>query len=173
MTLKDIIAQGFGIIGFFIFVLSFQCKDNRKLVFVQGIGGLAFFLNFILIGAYGGALFNLIVLVRGLLYKNKEGKNYKLAVVELLFIGAFVFSGVQADWEIKQVVLTALPCAALLIMSCFMWKENDKGIRYFQIFALSPAWLIHNFFNFTLGGIICEIFNMISVIVSLIRYRKK
>ena len=72
MSVKEIIGQIFGVFGLLMFVLSFQCKNSKKLVFVQGIGGLMFFINFLLIGAYGGALFNLTILIRGLLYKNKN-----------------------------------------------------------------------------------------------------
>ena len=173
MSLVEIIAQGFGIIGLLIFVLSFQCKDNKKLVFIQGIGGFSFFLNFMLIGAYTGAFFNIILLIRGLLYTKKEGKIYKLIIVEALLILAFIYAAIQANGEIKQLLLTALPCIPLMIMSVLMRKEMDKPLRYFQLVILSPAWLIHNVFNFTLGGILCEIFNMISVGISLIRYRNK
>ena len=74
MGVKEIIGQVFGIFGLLIFVLSFQCKNSKKLVFVQGIGGMMFFINFLLIGAYGGALFNLTILVRGLLYSKKDNK---------------------------------------------------------------------------------------------------
>lgn len=63
MTTKEIIGQIFGIFGLLMFVLSFQCKNSKKLVLVQGIGGLLFFVNFMLIGAYGGALFNLTILI--------------------------------------------------------------------------------------------------------------
>ena len=55
MGIEEIIGQVFGVFGLLIFVLSFQCKKSKKLVFVQGIGGMMFFINFLLIGAYGGA----------------------------------------------------------------------------------------------------------------------
>ena len=91
MGVKEIIGQCFGIAGLIMFVLSFQYKEIKKLVFVQGIGGMMFFLNFLLIGAYGGALFNLTVLVRGVLYTKKD-KSWKLFLVEALFTVAYVYS---------------------------------------------------------------------------------
>ncbi len=68
MDLKEIIAQGFGIIGLVIIVASFQCKKNKNFFLMQGMGSLAFVLNFFLINAYAGALFNLTNLIRGLLF---------------------------------------------------------------------------------------------------------
>ena len=147
MEVKEIIGQIFGIFGLLLFVLSFQCKNSRKLVLVQGIGGMMFFINFLLIEAYGGALFNLTILIRGLLYAKKDGKLWKPVVVELMFTLAYVYSLVLLNGDVLQIILTTLPYISLLIMSVLMWKENGKMIRYFQIGMLSPAWLIHNVFN--------------------------
>ena len=173
MLTKEFIGQAFGIVGLLMFVLSFQCKENKKLIFVQGIGGMMFFLNFLLIGAYGGALFNLTILVRGLLYMKKDNKIWKPVVVEILFTIAYVYSLSLVKDSLLQIVLTTLPYLSLLVMSVLMWKGNGKKIRIFQTVALSPSWLIHNIFNFTLGGILAEIFNIISAVVSLIRFKEK
>lgn len=172
MEIKEIIGQLFGIFGLLMFVASFQCKNSKKLVFVQGIGGMMFFINFLLIGAYGGALFNLTILIRGLLYMKKDEKIWKPLLVEVLFTVAYVYSLILVKDDILQIVLTTLPYVSLLVMSALMWKGNGKSIRIFQVGALSPSWLIHNVFNFTLGGILAEVFNMISAIVSLLRFKK-
>ncbi len=172
MDVREIIAQVFGIVGLLLFVLSFQCKSSQKLVFVQGLGGMMFFINFLLIGAYGGALFNLTILVRGLLYKNKNGNLWKPIFVNLLFTAAYIYSLTLIWGDALQILLTTLPYISLLIMSVLMWKDLDKPIRYFQVFSLSPAWLVHNLFNFTLGGILAEVFNIVSAVISLIRFKK-
>ena len=132
-----------------------------------------FFINFLLIGAYGGALFNLTILIRGLLYAKKDNKIWKPLVVELLFTAAYGYSLALVYESILQIVLTTLPYVSLLIMSILMWKEDGKKIRYFQVCALSPAWLIHNIFNFTLGGILAEVFNIVSAVISLVRFKEK
>jgi len=172
MGIKEIIGQIFGIIGLIVFVLSFQCKNSKKLVLVQGIGGLMFFINFILIEAYGGALFNLTILIRGLLYMKKDNKIIKPLIVEILFTLAYIYSLTLVSGNMLQIVLTTLPYISLLIMSVLMWKENGKLIRYFQIATLSPSWLIHNIFNFTLGGILAEVFNIISAVISIFRFKE-
>lgn len=173
MEIKEIIGQIFGIFGLLMFVLSFQCKSSKKLVFVQGIGGMMFFINFLLIGAYGAALFNLTVLIRGLLYMKKDGKVWKPLTVELMFTAAYIYSLILVKDDILQIILTTLPYISLLIMSVLMWKENGKLIRYFQIATLSPSWLIHNIFNFTIGGILAEVFNMASALISILRFKTK
>ena len=172
MTLKEIISQIFGIIGLVIIVLSFQCKKNRNFFFLQAIGSFMFFVNFIMINAYAGALFNLTNLVRGFLFSNEDKKVWKLALVIALYTVCFVFSVILIWGNWFMIFIASLPYVTLVAMSVFMWMANGKYIRYFQVSLMSPAWIIHNIFNFSLGGILCESFNMISTIISFIRYGK-
>ncbi|MBQ9162595.1 MAG: YgjV family protein [Clostridia bacterium] len=167
----DIIAQALGLVGLFIIVLSFQFKKNSSFFLLQGAGGFMFFLNFILIGAYGGAMFNLCNLLRGLVFMKDARKPWKLAVVELAYASCFAFS-VYLDHSPKQIILVAIPCVALLIMSVFMWLGDPGHIRVCQIACSSPGWIIHNIFNLSIGGLLCESFNMISSFIYLIRRKK-
>ena len=172
MTMVNIIAQAFGIIGLIIIVYSFQCKKNKNFFLMQGTGSFMFFLNFLLIGAYAGALFNLTNLVRGLLFAKDSKKLWKLIIIIGLYTLCYIFS-LQFTWgDGFMIFISTLPYVTLVIMSVLMWLGNGKHIRIFQLTLMSPSWIIHNIFNFTLGGIICESFNMISVIVYFIRNRK-
>jgi len=173
MTVNEIIAQVMGIFGLIIIVLSFQAKENKKFFILQGLGSLMFFINFLMIGAIAGALFNMANLVRGLLFSKESKKVWKLVLVEILYIGCFVFSLWTVWGNGFQIFLSSLPFIALCAMSVVMWMGNSRHIRYSQIIYMSPAWIVHNVFNFTLGGLLCEVFNMISALVALIRYRNK
>ena len=169
--MNPIIPQILGMLGLGIIVLSFQCKQNKNFFLMQGLGSFFFFLNFILIGAYGGAFFNLANLIRGLLYSKNTDKVWKLITVEIIYISCFAFS-VYLDSSLQQIILTLLPFSALIVMSVFMWKGNPKHIRYFQIGFMSPTWIVYNCFNLSVGGIICESFNMVSSAIYLVREKK-
>ena len=168
----DVIAQACGIVGMIIIVLSFQVKDNKKFFILQGLGSSFFVINFLMIGAIAGALFNLANFVRGMLFSRNAEKLWKLIVTEVLYIGCYIFSVISVWGDNFQIFLSALPFVALFFMSICMWKGNGKHIRYSQILYMSPAWIVHNIFNFSLGGLICETFNMISSGVALIRQKK-
>ena len=166
----DILAQAFGIVGLVIIVLSFQFKKNSIFFFLQGAGSLMFFLNFFLIGAYGGAFFNMCNLVRGLLFMKNSKKKWKLAIIEASYVLCFAFS-VYLNSDPWQIFLVSLPCVALIIISVYMWRGNPKHIRYCQIACSSPAWIVHNIFNLSIGGLVCECFNIISSFIYLLRLR--
>jgi hypothetical protein len=166
--LTDIIAQGLGIVGMVIMILSFQCKSNKVFFLMQAAGSIMFVLNFLLIDAYGGSFFNAAGLIRGLLLSKNGKKIWKFVTIEALFALSYV-GGALLDHSTQQLILTAIPCIALVIITVFMWKGNPKHIRYAQISCSSPAWIVHNIFNFSLGGLICECFNMISSAIFLVR----
>ena len=170
--LTDIIAQAFGIIGMIIIISSFQCRSNKIFFLMQGVGGSMFVINFLLIGAFGGALFNFANLVRGILFSKDSHKKWKLVTVEALYTVCFIVSCLlnSDPW---QILLTAIPCVGLLIISVVMWQGEPRKIRILQIACSSPAWIVHNIFNFSLGGLICESFNMVSSAIFLIREKKR
>ncbi len=170
MTTTELIAQALGIFGLIIIVLSYQFKSNRSFFLAQGTGSLFFFANFLLIGAYGGALFNLTNLLRGLLYAKNPDKRWKLWVVELAYTGCLVFSLIL-DSSPLSLLFVLLPYSALVVMSVLMARAKAVPIRVFQIAWMSPSWIAHNIFNLSIGGILCESLNMVSSAVFLLRLR--
>lgn len=168
----EIAAQIFGIFGLIFSALSYQEKNNKRFFVEQGLAGLMFFINFALIGAASAALFNMTNLVRGAIFSKKEKKLWDLITVSGLYTICFVFSVCLIRDNPFQIFLSALTYFTLEIMTFLMWKRNGKHIRYGQFFISSPSWIVHNIFNFSLGGILCEIFMMTSVVVSFIRYGK-
>ena len=168
-----IISQIFGILGLLFSVLSYQEKNNKKFLIIQGISGFMFFMNFILIGAVSAALFNLVNLVRGIIFSKEEKKKTGMYIVTALYVICFAISLVTIISKPFKIFLSSFTFLTLLLMTFLMWRGNPKHIRYGQLFASSPSWLIHNIFNFSLGGILCEVFTIVSVIISFIRFGKE
>jgi len=173
MDFTEITAQIFGIFGLIFSAWSYQEKNNKRFFIKQGLAGLMFFINFALIGAISAMLFNLTNLVRGAVFSKKEKKLWKLIGVAGLYTVCFVISLCMIIDNPFQIFLSALTYSTLEIMTVLMWRGNGKHIRYGQFFVSSPSWIIHNIFNFSLGGILCEVFMMSSVVVSFIRYGKE
>lgn len=172
MGTLEIVAQGFGILGLLLAALSFQEKNNKRFFVEQGLSGMMFFLNFLLIGAVSAALFNLVNLLRGVLFSKDGWRGIKAILLEALYTACFIYSLIPNLHVPFQIFLSTITFIALTAMTFFMWRGNGKHIRVLQFCYVSPAWLVHNIFNFSLGGILCEAFNMLSVVISFIRYGK-
>ena len=163
--MKENIAQILGIIAMVIAVSSFQFKKNKSLFIVQGVSCCLFFVHFFLLGAYTGAFLNLFALFRSVCLSVKKLRHpifEALVMASFIAITIFTYDG----W------LSLLVLAAMLIGTAIYWLNNAKLIRISQLALISPLWLIYNVFNLSIGGAITEIFNIISTIVSMIRYRK-
>ena len=108
-------------------------------------------------------MLNLINVARGFGYiAEKKQKPYKTLVgVCILYVAAtiFTFDG----------PLSVIACAAQLIGSFGMFLRNPAKMRIIQLAAVSPMWLIYNVFTFSIGAIVCESANMLSVILFFVR----
>lgn len=166
------LAQIFGITGLIISVLSYQVKNNSKFVLTQGASGLMFFLNYILIGAMSGALFNLIHIIRGILLSKTKNNKYIIMLLEVAYILCFIYSLTFIKGNLFGIFLSSLTFLGTVLMTYLMWKGNSNHIRYGQFLVASPSWLIYNIFNLSIGGIICEIFSMMSIIIYFVRQRR-
>ena len=168
----NLTGQIFGIAGFILMALSYQAKSNKKLFILQALSGLSFSINFFCIFDLSSALFNVANVARGFIFSKSKKRIWELTVVELLYTLCFAFS-ITRIWGARlDVALSVLTFSSLVVMSVVMWCANPKHIRYTQLFFSSPAWLTNNIFHFTLGGILCEVLAMVSVVVSFIRYGK-
>jgi hypothetical protein len=168
----DILAQIIGILGMLAAVISYQCKTNRNYYIWQGMSGLFFSVQFIMIGAWAGLVFNFYNIVRAIIYQTKLSRSVLcVTALELLVIGAASLSVfvLGETWWLVMLAFIAQACGTFA-----MWTRNGKTIRISQLFVVSPFWLLYDLLIPTpsLGGILCEVFNIVSVIVSFVRFRK-
>ena len=67
--------------------------------------------------------------------------------------------------------LDILPVVGSIFGTLAASFKNENMFRLFKL-GDSPCWLVYNASIPSLGGTVCEVFNLISIIVGLIRYRK-
>ncbi len=168
----DVFAQIIGILGMAAAVVSYQCKTNRNYFIWQGLSGFCFSIQFVMIGAWAGLAFNVYNIVRAIVNQTRFSRSVPCIVaLELLVVGAaslsvFVF---QETWWLVLLAFVAQAAGTFA-----MWTKNGKTIRISQLAVVSPLWLLYDLLIPTpsIGGILCEGFNIVSVIVSFVRFRK-
>ncbi len=169
MDPTELIAQAVGILAMTAYCLSFQIKKNAGCVAMQLLGGGLFCLHFLLLGSIGGFLMNLIGVCRAvmLLLGERTHKPFVLGSLIALFIGGSV-ACVVFSWDSPLVFLT---CAGQIVGLLGLWSRDSKKLRLAQFFGTSPAWIVYNVINRSVGGLLCEIFNMLSIVVYFVRVR--
>jgi hypothetical protein len=170
--METLIAQILGIFGMLAAVISYQCKKNRTYFIWQGLSGAFFSAQFILIGAWAGLIFNAYNIVRAIAYQSKKAKTLGCVVcLEILVATAAVLSifVFEEAWWLVSFTLIAQATGTFA-----MWTRDGKKIRISQMAVVSPLWLLYDLLIPvpSIGGILCEVFNMTSVVISFIRFKK-
>ena len=165
--MQDIIIQGIGFIGVFFFIISYQFRSNRLLLLCQFAGSSMFCLQFLLLGAYGGAANLVIGLVRNvLILARKKAPGLKSPSLCVMLVCASLISMILT-WSGP---LSLLPCAAMISANIGYWNNNAQTIRLVNLTAASPCWLIYDLLVGSWGGAANEVITTVSALVSIGRY---
>ena len=171
ITSADFIGQTLGIIGMILAMISFQCKNIKVFCALQTFSGLSFTVHFFVLGNMVQGALNMFNILRGWAF-GFAPQSWRRALVWIVmasYVGAAVFTYSPND----TLWVTALILMAQLANTVTMYIGNAKLIRLVQIAYISPAWMTSNIITFSIGGILCEAFNIISSTVALFRFRKE
>ncbi|MBE6566202.1 MAG: YgjV family protein [Ruminococcaceae bacterium] len=174
----EIVAQVVGIFGMLLSVLSYQQKGKARILMFQLLGSVLFVVNFFLLGAFSGAILNVVAIVRALIfiYEDKIHGDHLAwtigltAVYILSYVSVFTVFGKEATP--LNLVLEVLPVIAMTVTTIAFRHKEDKILRRVA-FISSPLWLTYNAIFFSLGGIIGETLNLSSAIIGTIRLDRK
>ena len=152
-------------------VLSYQCKKNQNYFFFQILCSTCFMVQFILLGSWAGMIMNLFAIYRGvIMYMGKKCERTGFLIsMQVCFVASAVVSVVVFD---ELIWIAAILFLAQAGGTLAMWSRDGRIIRGVQVLVVSPAWIANNVYYFSIGGILCEVFNIISVLVSVLRFRK-
>lgn len=171
----EIVAQVIGLVAMAMNVLSYQQKSQKGVIGCQLLGSALFTVNFLLLGATMGAVLNGLGIVRALVYMHKERtKAHKLAWV-FAFSAAFILSYVLTftlfgkEPGTVNLIVEILPVIAMIATTISFRCKGAAAIRMFGIVS-SPLWLTYNIINFSVGAICCEVLNLISILIGIIRF---
>ena len=148
------------------FIASLQMKEKKNLLLLQFIANILFAVQYILLGAYMGAIVNLISVIRcALLYFSKKTPHKAFLYI---FIAATLITGfVSFDG-----ILSLIPVANALLYTVSTWQDNMKLLRYLFIVA-SVLWIIYNYWVGAYVAIISNCFEIVSSVTAMIRFRNK
>ncbi len=164
----DIVGQILSIIGMVLTIASFQMKTRKQIILFQTAGSTFFLLSYLLLESWPAVYLNVVFLIRNIVFyfgKDKRWAQHKIWLAVLLCAVVVAGSIGFRSW------LDILPIIGSVFGTVAMYMKNANMLRLLKL-GDSPCWLIYNCTVPSTGGIICEVFNMISIVVGLIRYKK-
>ena len=174
----EIVAQILSLVSCAGIILSFQLKNNRHLFLVQTFAAFGFGLSYLMLGAIDGFLINAVAFTNTAILLNKKLKKKPIliaicmAFLVISTISPLTYTGEWGVMKILETTFSFLIAIAQILYTVATWKDDGAKIRRIRLFFVTPAWLGYNIIVFSIGGIICESFNIISIVISFIRYGK-
>ena len=157
-------------------IVSYQAKKQRNIILIQFFGCSLFAVNMFMLGAYTGAFLNAVGVLRAVVYSNKE-KIKNIKIFNCIFIFIYIisylltFTVFDKPFTTLNALIEILPVIAMVATTISFSMNSARSVRKLA-FISSPSWLIYNCVNVAIGGILCEMFSLISVIFAIIRLDK-
>lgn len=164
-----IISQLIGAAAAALLLLSFQQRTHKRIVVMQIFSGLLFSVQYLMIGAYEGMVGNIVGLTRGIAYSFRTKSKLVDSIACPIIFAVLAGLGGLATYSSP---VSLLPMAAMMISSFVLWNPKTQQLRALT-FPTSFMWLIYNIICRSYSGVITEVLSEISIIIGLIRFRKK
>ena len=167
-----ILAQVIGFLAVGLYLLSYQLKKRTHIVWVTFVSNVFYVLQYFLLGAFSGAAMDILSTVASFFAGRKNAPSMKkyanlLSVLTTLSIAVIglCLAWIQRDW------FELLPVAGAVFSTVGLWCDDEQKLRKFGLCS-APFWLVYNFASQAYGASLGSLFAIISIVVSLIRYRK-
>lgn len=165
----ELLGQIFSILGMIITVLSFQCKERTQILLCQIIGNALFLLSYLCLGAWSAVAINVIYLIRNTVYIFKARFKWLDGIRTMLFFCALcTVSGILTYTSPKD-LLTLIGA----LFGCVALYMNNETYLLAIKTGDSVCWLIYNTLTLVSGGIICEVCNLVSIAIGLLRRKRR
>ena len=164
---ESIIGQLFSIIGMALTVVSFQMKTKKQILMVQTLGSAFFLASYLSFGSFAAVCLNVVFMVRNIVFyfNDKKWASHK---IWLYFILVLVIAAGSLGFKNY---LDIFPIVGSIFGTVAAYMKRENMFRLLKL-GDSPCWLAYNISIPSVGGIICEVINIISILVGLIRYKK-
>ena len=175
MTVTEIIAQAIGIVAMVFNVLSYQCKNAKKVFLMKMVGSALFGINYFMLGATIGGVLNIVAVMRAIVYYNSEKLKSNHIGYFIFFTIAYIssyvitFTLLGKPFTLYNAVIELLPVIAMISLNIGFKIGTSKAIRRFG-FVASPCWLTYNIVNVAVGAIICEAISIVSIFIGMLRH---
>ena len=178
METIEIIAQIVGIFAMAFNLLSYQQKTRKGAIVFQLFGTTLFTINFLMLGAMVGGLLNLVGAIRAIIFINKEKLRADHIAWQIGFIAVYfasyilTFTVFGKEATVFNLIIEFLPLIGMIATTISYRFSDAKSIRKFGLIS-SPAWLVYNIANMSVGAILCEVLSLGSIIIGIVRLDKK
>ncbi len=162
-----IVAQIVGVLAVVCYLLSYQFKKRPHIVLVNSMSSALYVIQYILLGAFEGAVMDIISTISSVAAKNKEKRFIaKYVKVIIIIVNILLFA---VGLVFYKNIFSFFPVFGAMLQVSALWITDEKKIRLISFIGV-PFWLIYNLisqaYTATLGSALC----MLSLGTAIYRY---
>lgn len=161
----QIIIQAIGGLGIIASIIAFQTKKHNQILLFKTLNEFLFAIQYFLLGAYTGMAMNLVGCVRNIIFTKQVEKGKKTIISVILFSILFTVFGIVTWGGAKSLLIIVAK-----VLSTVAYSNKNTTVVRGIILITSISWLIYNVCVFSIAGILCEAFTLISLVVGIIRF---
>lgn len=164
------IAQVVGLFAIATFLLSYQQKRRRNIIILNATSRALYILQYILLGAFEGAVLDVLGIFASLVAQKKETPFVKRHI--RLFFTLVNLAMIGAGLLLYEDIFSLFPICGVLLHTGAFWLSNEKHIRRVS-FIGSPFWLIYNLSQKAYSSALGDFLSMVSIATAMLRYDRK
>ena len=162
-----------GILGVALIVLSYLQKKRKYIILLGIVARALFILQYILLGAFEGAILDCAGIVASMLAQRKNTPLIKCHETLFVLLSGGLVIGIGLIPY--QSPISLLPIVGVLLHTGALWLDEEKWIRRVSLLG-SPFWFAYNLISGAYGSAIGDLLTMVSIGTAIVRYdilRKK
>ena len=168
-----IISQVIGLAAVGLYLLSYQLKNRKQIVWTTFFSNFLYVLQYILLKAFSGAVMDALCAVGSFFAGKKHSPKLRPYIKWIATINLVVIAVAGVSIAIAQRnIVELLPVVGALLQTGGLFCEDEQSIRKFGLIG-TPFWLVYNFIAQAYGAAIGTVFIMVSAVTAMMRYRKK
>ena len=168
---NNLVAQMIGLAALLLSLISFQMKTRYAILFFQMLASLSCAVSLIMLGGIAGGILDVVAFSRTLVFSLSNKYKWAGSRVCLFTYFAIIIAVGILTWE-KGSIVTLFAILGTLLSTLALYMKSERNIRIISLFV-GPCWIAYNLIYSSCFGILNEIIAMTSIIIALIRMRKK
>ena len=157
------IVQLIGFVALGVSVLVYQFNTRKQILMILSWSSLLFSIQFFLLGAYSGAVLNLINIAR-----NYAFQRYRYRAWSVIVLWGFIMIFSIATALTWQGPLSLLPAIGMISGAFANWQPKAKHIRLLSLIS-PPAWFVYAVAVHSYAGMVAEVLILSSILVGMYR----
>ena len=161
-----IVAQIFRLLSAVFGIMADRSSDTKKIYVFNGISNFLSSVQYYLLGAISGAVSSMAAILRNIIfYKSGDKKPIVALIIYLVFICLLNIPTYDG-------LISLLPTLMVITYTIAIYNKDIVKIKYAIIVAMSLE-IIYDIHYYAYVGLVVSIIDIIVVIISLIKYKKK